>query len=113
MKNIWLKLIILVSGTLALVGINASSAQATIQYNKQIAEVRETTPLYLKLGVDIYSNRDKQNNNMQLVQHGSHWSHSSHGSHGSHQSHYSSRYLRNKINQLVFQLAGWRGLKKG
>jgi hypothetical protein len=89
MKNIWIKLILLVSGTLALVGINTSSAQATTQYNKQIAEVRQTTPLYLKLGIDIFSNRDKPNHNIQLVQH---WSHGSHGSHGSHQSHYSSRY---------------------
>ena len=41
MKNIWIKLILLVSGTLALVGINTSSAQSNAQYNKQIAEVRK------------------------------------------------------------------------
>lgn len=92
MKNIWIKLILLVAGTLSLVGINTFSAQANTQYNKQIAEVRQTTPLYLRLGADIFSNQNKQNPNIQLAQHGSHWSHSSHGSHGSHQSHYSSRY---------------------
>ena len=92
MKGIWVKIIPLLSGILALAGINSSSAQATIQYNKQIAEVRQTTPLYLKLGAGMLSNFDKQNYDTKLVQHYSHVSHGSHQSHQSHQSHYSSRY---------------------
>ncbi len=89
MKRIWVKIIPLLSGILALAGINNSSAQATIQYNKQISEVRQTTPLYLKLGADMLSNFNKQNSDTKLAQH---YSHSSHESHQSHQSHYSSRY---------------------
>lgn len=89
MKRIWVKIIPLLSGILALAGINTSSAIATVQYNKQIAEVRQTTPLYLKLGTGILSNFDKQKTNMKIAEH---YSHSSHQSHGSHRSHYSSRY---------------------
>lgn len=91
MKGIWAKLISLTSGIVALVGINTPSVQSTIQHNKQIAEVRETTPLYLKLGVGIQSNYHNKNNT-QLAQHYSHSSHESHYSHASHRSHYSSRY---------------------
>lgn len=86
MKRIWVKLILLVSGILALVGINTPPVQANTQYNKQVAEVRQTTPLYLKLGGNILPNYGKQNHNIKLVQHYSHMSHRSH------YSHYSSRY---------------------
>lgn len=92
MKRIWVKLILFASGILALAGINTPSAQATVQYNKQIAEVRQTTPLYLKLGTGILSNFDKQKTNIKLAQHYSHSSHESHYSHESHSSHYSSSY---------------------
>lgn len=89
MNRIWGKLILSISGIIALVGINTSSVQATAQYDRQIAEVRQTTPLYLKLGVGILSNFDRQKPNIKLAEH---YSHESHYSHSSHQSHYSSRY---------------------
>jgi hypothetical protein len=89
MKRIWGKIILSLSGILALVGINASSGQANIQFNKQIAEVRQTTPLYLNLGGGIQSNHSGQKSAIKLAQHDSHYSHSSHESHSSH---YSSSY---------------------
>jgi len=89
MKRIWTKLILPVSGILALVGINASSGHGNIQFNKQIAEVRQTTPVYLKLGGGILTNNSGQKTNIQIAQHQSHFSHVSHQSH---RSHYSSRF---------------------
>lgn len=89
MKKISVKMAFLISGILALAGINTSSAQATALYNKQIAEVKQTTPLYLRLAIDIAHQINKNRPNIQMTQH---WSHSSHVSHGSHQSHYSSRF---------------------
>lgn len=89
MKPIWGKFILLASGILALVGINTPSVQATVQYNKQISEIKQNTPLYLKLGGNFISNYGKQKPNVQIAEH---YSHSSHASHSSHYSHYSSRY---------------------
>lgn len=87
MKTMLGKIGLLLSGILTLVGINTTLTQATINYNKHTAEVRQTTPLYLKLG--IYSpwltNKDKKDLN--LVWHMSHFSHGSHGSHYSHDNH--------------------------
>lgn len=88
MKKILVKMAFFISGILALVGISTPSAQATALYHKQIAEVRQTTPLYLRLAADIAQQINKNKPNIQIAQH---WSHSSHVSHGSHQSHYSSR----------------------
>lgn len=85
MKKLWGKTILLFSGLLALAGITTAPAQANIYYEKQIAEVRQTTPVYLKLSVNSVN---AQNSNMQIA---GHWSHSSHESHASHASHYSSR----------------------
>ena len=80
MKRTWVKLMVLVSGVLSLIGINMSSVQAnTYRPNKQIAEVRKTTPVYLKLGI---INKDKKT--IKMTQ--------NHYSHMSHHSHYSSRY---------------------
>ena len=86
MKPIWGKFIILASGILALVGINTPSVQAAVQYNKQISEIKQNTPLYLKLGGDFISNYGNQKTNVQIADH---YSHSSHVSHSSHHSHYS------------------------
>jgi predicted choloylglycine hydrolase len=91
MKNVWIKMAFLISGILALVGVNTPSAQATALYHKQIAEVKQTTPLYLRLAPDIAQQINKHNPHLQMTQHWSHSSHVSHGSHQSHQSHYSSR----------------------
>jgi hypothetical protein len=87
MKKILAKTAFLISGILALVGISTPSVQATPLYHKQIAEVRQTTPLYLRLAADIAQQINKPNQNKQITQ--QHWSHASHGSHASHQSHYS------------------------
>lgn len=86
MKGIWVKLMLLASGLLALIGINTPSVQANTHHNKQIAEVRNTTPVYLKLGIDISPQVNKNKHNIKVTQH------FSHQSHRSHYSHYSSRF---------------------
>jgi hypothetical protein len=89
MNVILRKIAVFLSGILALLGVSGPSIQAPPQ--KQAAEVRQTTPLYLKLGVDIFPKVDSQLLNINLVQHWSHGSHVSHHSHHSHHSHFSSR----------------------
>jgi hypothetical protein len=92
MKKILVKMAFLISAILALVGINTPSVQATALYHKQIVEVKQTTPLYLRLSVGMAQQINKNTPHIQMTQHWSHSSHVSHGSHQSHQSHYSSRF---------------------
>lgn len=86
MKRIWTKLVFLVAGVLAFLGIQPSWAALTPP-SQQIGEVKETTPLYLKLGTDRVSLSDTD---IKLTQwrHYQHWAHYAHRSHWAHYAHY-------------------------
>jgi hypothetical protein len=63
MRKIWAKSILLGSGIITMMGISTPLVQATAQHDKQISEVRQTTPLYLRLSTGLPSNSDKQEPN--------------------------------------------------
>ncbi len=90
MKRIWTKVILLVAGVLAFVGIQPSWAALTPP-SPHIGEVKENTPLYLKLGIDqkIQGESDLQLARWRHYQHYSHHAHRSHWAHYSHGAHYS------------------------
>lgn len=77
-KRILTKIILVLFAILAVMGKETSLNHAPTQYIHKIAEVRKTTPLYLKLGADIISQLDNQKQNLGLSQHWCHYSHASH-----------------------------------
>ncbi len=90
MKRIWTKLILLVAGVLAFLGIQPSWAALTPPA-PHIGDVKENTPLYLKLGIDqkIQGESDLRLARWRHYQHYSHHAHNSHWAHYSHGAHYS------------------------
>ena len=89
MKRLWAKLVFLVTGILSLVGIQPSWAAPTPSpVPPQVGQVKETTPLYLKLHADRVSEADTNLVYWQHYQHYSHWAHRSHWAHYSHYNYY-------------------------
>lgn len=92
MKRIWTKLLLVVTGVLAFLGIQPSWATLTPPPQPQhLGEVKENTPLYLKLGMDqvVQGENDIQLTRWRHYQHYSHHAHRSHWAHYSHGAHYS------------------------
>jgi len=94
MKRIWTKVIFLVAGVLSFLGFQPSWATLTPP-TQQIGEVKENTPLYLKLGMDrvVQGETDTHLAYWRHYQHYSHYAHRSHWahySHWAHRSHYNS-----------------------
>ena len=85
------KVILLISGLLALTGGKASAVQTIAPPIHQIEGVTKTTPLYLRLGAGVFPESQKRTGEFRMAEHWSHSSHVSHGSHQSHFSHYSGR----------------------
>jgi len=84
MRNIWSKLVYFAVGFLSLLGLHPSQAAPIPPHPPWLAEVRQTTPLYLQLGLERLASRETD---LKLAGHWSHWSHNSHGSHWAHYSH--------------------------
>jgi len=83
MKKIGAKVAYIVLGILSFFGVWPASATPIPQPQaKELNEVKTTTPLYLKLGVDILP-KTSQEKDLTLA----HWSHGSHGSHYAHYAH--------------------------
>ena len=83
MKKIGAKVAYIVLGMLSFFGIWPASATPIPQPQaNQINEVKPTTPLYLKLGVDMLPKMSPEKN-LTLA----HWAHRSHGSHYAHYAH--------------------------
>jgi hypothetical protein len=80
------KFILLISGILAFTATNASAVRNINPPIRQIEEVTKTTPLYLRLGIEVFSESQNRTGEFRVTEH---YSHSSHVSHASHQSHYS------------------------
>jgi len=79
MKDLFSKLILLVAGVAAFLGISAANAPASVP--TPVSEITSKSALYLEHGKQI-------NNDMGSESwHSSHRSHSSHESHSSHRSH--------------------------
>ncbi len=70
---------------LSFVGIGAKFSYADISQQARIANISQSTPLYLEMA----SSMQQQGGQAVLADHESHESHSSHDSHSSHSSHYS------------------------
>jgi len=87
MKRFLGKVIISVTGVLAVLGLTSIDAKPTIKHDPSIQKISETTPLYLIPAKEI--SQSAANMTAWHTSHQSHWSHSSHQSHESHQSHYS------------------------
>jgi hypothetical protein len=87
MKKMGSKLAFVAVGILSFLGIEPTSA-TTIpqQIPKQVNEVKNTTPLYLQLGIDMLPNLSKEKD-ITLAQHWQHWSHRDHRSHWAHYAH--------------------------
>ena len=86
MKRLLGKIILSITGVLAVLGLISSDAKPTVKPETSITKVSETTPLYLTPAKEIFYNSDNIS-----AWHYSHSSHYSHMSHRSHYSHYSSR----------------------
>jgi hypothetical protein len=83
MKKIGAKVAYIVLGILSFFGIWPASATPIPQPQaNHLNEVKTTTPLYLKLGVDMLPKMG-QEKNLTLA----HWAHRSHGSHYAHYAH--------------------------
>lgn len=85
MKKLWLHLGAVVVTLAAALGIS-TQAQARVTLKQEIANLQETSPLYLDQAPSQAVKSD-----MVLAWHYSHSSHQSHQSHRSHYSHYSGR----------------------
>jgi len=79
MKSLSSKLVVLVAGIAAFLGISVSNVTASVPSSVQ--EITSKSALYLEHGKQINSGVATEN------WHSSHASHSSHESHASHQSH--------------------------
>lgn len=87
MKKLGVKLAYVALGFLSFLGIWPASATTPPQpCVKQLDEVKNTTPLYLQLGVDMLPNLSKDKD-ITLAQHWQHWSHRDHRSHWAHYAH--------------------------
>jgi len=88
MKKIGAKAAYIALGILSFLGVWPASATPIPQPQaKQLNEVKPTTPLYLKLGVDTLG-KMSQEKDLTIVRH---WNHYSHGNHASHYAHYAHR----------------------
>jgi hypothetical protein len=88
MKKIGAKVAYIALGILSFLGVWPASATPIPQPQaKQLNEVKTTTPLYLKLGVDTLG-KMSQEKDLTIVRH---WNHYSHGNHASHWAHYAHR----------------------
>jgi len=87
MKKIGAKVAYIALGILSFFGIWPASATPIPQpQTKQLNEVKTTTPLYLKLGVDTLA-KMSQEKNLTLSRHHNHYSHGNHASHWAHYAH--------------------------
>ena len=84
MKKLLGKIVISITGVLAVLGLTSSDVKPIVKAEIEITKISETTPLYLAPAKEILSNIDNMS-----AWHSSHYSHGSHQSHVSHQSHYS------------------------
>jgi hypothetical protein len=87
MKKIGAKVAYIALGILSFLGVWPAAATPIPQPQaKQLNEVKTTTPLYLKLGVDTLPNMS-QEKDLTLARHHNHWSHRNHSSHYAHYAH--------------------------
>lgn len=86
MKKCWKRLVFLVAGVLSFLGIQPSWAALTPP-TPQVGEIKENTPLYLKLGVDRVPMNEK-GDTLAYWRHYQHWSHYAHRSHWAHYAHW-------------------------
>jgi hypothetical protein len=77
-KRILAKIISVLFAILAVMGKETSLNLAPTQYIHKITEVRNPTPLYLKLGTYVTSQRGNQKQNIGLSQQWFHYSHAPH-----------------------------------
>ena len=87
MKKIGAKVAYVALGILSFLGVWPASATPIPQPpSKEVNEVKATTPLYLKLGVDMLA-KMSQDKNITIVRHHNHYSHGNHRSHWAHYAH--------------------------
>ncbi len=89
MKRIWAKVLFLVVGVLSFLGFDPSWAVQTPP-SQPFGEVKENTPLYLKLGFDRVV-QGETDTHLAYWRHYQHYSHRAHKSHWAHYSHYAHR----------------------
>ena len=87
MKSFLSKLLVPLTGMLALLGVSSGDVKARVDTETYLSKVTEQTPLYLAHAQDL---TQAQGELAGHYSHYSHGSHQSHYSHQSHQSHYSS-----------------------
>jgi len=89
MKSIWTRLVFLVAGVLSFLGIQPSGAALTPPA-QQVGEVKENTPLYLKLGMDRVA-ANETGTTLAYWRHYQHYAHYAHRAHWAHYAHYAHR----------------------
>jgi hypothetical protein len=87
MKKIGAKVAYLALGILSFFGIwPASATPIPHPQANHVNEVKPTTPLYLKLGIDTLP-KISQEKDLTLSRHWNHWSHRNHSAHWAHYAH--------------------------
>jgi hypothetical protein len=86
MKKFWTKVLFVAAGILSFIGIQPSWAAPT-PTAPQVGQVKETTPLYLKLGSDRVTGSETDTS-LAGWRHYQHYAHYAHRSHWAHYAHY-------------------------